>query len=263
MFDPRLALASLSGVSDANWATAGADWAGSAFLGGICLDEPSRAAAREMVDTRDRDEFLPEDPFAFIDTQLSALSAVPIIPGFNVRSTTPQPVGRAATICAAHDAIVEINAHCRQDELRAAGCGETLLAATDRLVDFVRAAAETDAVVSVKVRAELPGVDLPTTAKRVAAAGADILHVDAMDSEAVIESIDAAVGDSLFVIANNGVRDRETAFEYLSYGADAVSVGRPSDRPSVLRDVRSAVETWFQEQPASSLPRASVRRSDR
>ena len=249
MFEPRLALASLSGESDADWAAAGADWAGAAFLGGICLDEPSRRAAEEMVDVRDRDEFLPDDPFEFIDTELAALSDVPIRTGFNVRSTTPGPIARAGKICAAHDAIIEVNAHCRQAELCSVGCGETLLANTDRLVTVVRSAAETNAVVSVKVRAEVPGVDLPVTAKRVAAAGADVLHVDAMDSERVIAEIDAAVGTSLFVIANNGIRDRETAFEYLRYGADAVSVGRPSDRPTVLEAVSTAVETWFQEQP--------------
>jgi len=250
MFEPRLALASLSGESDAEWAEAGAEWSGAAFLGGICLDEPSRRAAKEMVDTRDREEFLPDDPFDFIDAQLEALSDVRIRPGFNVRSTTPEPIARAAEVCAARDAIIEINAHCRQDELRAVGCGETLLADTDRLVTFVRTAAETDAMVSVKVRAEVPGVDLPATATRVAAAGADLIHVDAMDTESVIADIDAVVGNSLFVIANNGVRNRETAFEYLRFGADAVSVGRPSDRPTVLAAVRSAVETWVREQPA-------------
>jgi len=61
-----------------------------------------------------------------------------------------------------------------------------------------------------------------------------------MDSEPVIADVTDACG--LFVIANNGVRDARTAGEYLDYGADAVSVGRPSDDPTVLRRVRRAVE---------------------
>jgi len=75
VFHPRLALASLSGEADAEWAANGAEWAGAAFLGGICLDDPTREAAREMVADRDRTEFLPDDPIAFVDDELAAISA--------------------------------------------------------------------------------------------------------------------------------------------------------------------------------------------
>ena len=250
MFDPQVAAASLSGQSDADWARAASPYVGAAILGGIALDDAARGAAREMVTDRDRDEFLPTDPFAFIDDQLTALAAVPVRPGVNVRSTEVDPVRTAAAICRDHGAILEVNAHCRQAELCAVGCGETLLADTERLASYVRAAAETGADVSVKVRAEVPGVDLAETASAVAAAGAEAIHVDAMDSEPVIaEVVDAA--PACFVIANNGVRDRETTHEYLRYGADAVSVGRPSDKPAVLERVRRATDAWFQEREAT------------
>jgi TIM-barrel protein len=243
MFEPRVALASLSGEADADWARAAADHAGAAFLGGIALDADSRAAATEMVADRDREEFLPEDPIAFVDDELAALADVPLGPAFNVRSATIDPLREAAAVCACHDAIVEINAHCRQRELRAAGCGETLLADSGRLSRFVAAAADTGATVSVKVRAEVEDVSLPAVAARIDEAGADAIHVDAMDSEAVIA--DVVDASDLFVIANNGVRDRETVHEYLAHGADAVSVGRASDRPAVLSRVREATAEWF------------------
>ncbi|WP_135365465.1 tRNA-dihydrouridine synthase [Halosimplex halophilum] len=242
-FEPRVALASLSGRSDADWARAAGELAGAAFLGGIALDGPTREAAREMVD-RDRDEFLPADPLAFVDEQLAALADAPLLAGFNVRASDPESVREAAAICAERGAVLEVNAHCRQSEMCAAGAGESLLREPDRLAEYVAAAAETGATVSVKVRTELAGVDLPAVAGRVGDAGADILHVDAMDSERVVadvvEATDAAV------VANNGVRDRETVREYLAYGADAVSVGRPSDDPRVLRQVRAAVDEWFE-----------------
>jgi tRNA-dihydrouridine synthase len=63
-----------------------------------------------------------------------------------------------------------------------------------------------------------------------------------MDSEPVIADVAAASDASL--LANNGIRDRETTWEYLGYGADGVSVGRPSDDPRVLRRVARAVEDW-------------------
>jgi len=237
-----LALASLSGASDADWARAGADHADLAVLGGIALDADSRAAARELV-ARGREEFLPADPLAFVDAQLAALDDTPIRAGMNVRSATRDPIRAAATVCADHDAVLEINAHCRQDELCAVGCGETLLRDTDRLVDYVAAASDTGATVSVKVRAEVDGVDLPATARAISDAGADAVHVDAMDAEAVVADVVAAAPE-LFCLANNGVRDRETTWEYLAYGADGVSVGRPSDDPAVLRRVARAVTDW-------------------
>jgi len=242
VFEPRLALASLSGEADAAWARAAADHAGAAFLGGIAVDEPSREAARKLV-ARDREEFLPADPFEFIDDQLAAVADSPaaIRPGINVRTTTVEPVCEVAAICADHDAILELNAHCRQAELCAVGCGETLLADTERLAEYVAAAAEAAPAVSVKVRAEVDGVDLASVAKRIAAAGADGIHVDAMDSESVIADVAAAT--DLFVIANNEVRGRESIREYMEFGADAVSVGRPSRRPNgpVMAAVSDAV----------------------
>jgi tRNA-dihydrouridine synthase len=96
----------------------------------------------------------------------------------------------------------------------------------------------------VKVRAELDGVDLPAVAAAVQDAGGAAIHVDAMDSESVVAEVVAAA-PGLFVVANNGVRDERTTREYLAYGADAVSVGRPSDRPAVLRRIRPTVDAWF------------------
>ena len=242
LFDPPVALASLSGEADAAWARNGAADAGAAFLGGIALDEPTRAAAREMVD-RERTEFLPSDPLSFVDEQLGALSDLALRAGFNVRAASPEPIARAAAVCERHDAILEINAHCRQDEMCAAGAGESLLTNVDRLREQVEAASATGASVSVKVRAEVPGVDLPALAASIEAAGADIVHVDAMDSEPVIA--DVAARSDIGIVANNGVRGAESVHEYLEYGADAVSVGRPSDDPRVLSQVREAADSWF------------------
>ncbi|WP_129113282.1 tRNA-dihydrouridine synthase [Halegenticoccus tardaugens] len=258
MFEPRVALASLSGRSDAEWALNAAEYAGMAFLGGIALDADSREAAAAMAADRDRTEFLPDDPFAFLDRELSKLDGAPLRAGVNVRSATVEPVRRAARICAARDAVLELNAHCRQAELCAVGCGETLLRDADRLCEYVAAAGETGATVSVKVRAGVPGVDLPETARAVAAAGADAIHVDAMDSEPIVgEVARVAESEGLLLIANNGVRNRETVREYLDHGADAVSVGRPSDDPRVLNRVRAAVEEWFdgRVEPATGATR--------
>jgi TIM-barrel protein len=243
---PSLVGASLSGVADADWARGAAPHVDAAVLGGIALDPASRAAARDLVG-RGRSEFLPDDPLAWIDRQLAALADAPVRPGVNVRSATVDPVREAAAVCAERDAVCEINAHCRQPELRAVGCGESLLCEPDRLAEYVAAAAATGATTSVKVRAEVPDVDLVAVADAVAEAGADWLHVDAMDSEGVVADLateDGAPRADLTVIANNGVRGRLTVAEYAAHGADAVSVGRPTERPAELSRVAEAVRAW-------------------
>lgn len=248
-FEPPVALASLSGRSDADWARTAAPYIGAAFLGGIAVDEPTRAAARKLVE-RDREEFLPADPVAFIDRQLAALADVPLQAGFNVRAVEDDAIRRAAATCAAADAIYEINAHCRQDEICATGAGQALLRQPDRLRAQVEIASEAGPTVSVKVRTEVDGVDLPALAADCDAAGADVIHVDAMDSESVVaEVVDAT---ECYVVANNEVRDEESVAEYLAYGADAVSVGRPSDDPAVLRRVRDAAVQWFADHPGEA-----------
>ena len=242
MFAPRLALASLSGESDADWANASVQHAGGAFLGGIAIDEPTREAAREMVD-RDRVEFLPEDPVAWVDDQLAELDEAFLRPGVNVRTTSLGPLRAVAGVCADHDAILELNAHCRQAEMCSAGAGEALLRDTDRLCEQVEAVSEAGAPVAVKVRAEVEGVHLQVLAQALERAGADAVHVDAMDSRRVVRDVVDAT--DLFVVANNGIRTREDVFEYFSYGADAVSVGRPSRDPERVRAVYAAVKEWF------------------
>lgn len=242
-FQPPLALASLSGQSDATWARAGAEYAGAAFLGGIAIDEPTRNAARRMVQ-RDRDEFLPPDPVSFVETEFEALASVPIQPAINVRTTTIEPLLRLARVCREYDAILEVNAHCRQEEMCATGAGQSLLSDTDALATQVNAASNRGVRVSAKVRTEVPDVDLCEVGKAVSDAGGEILHVDAMDSEEVVADI--VDETDLTVVANNGVRDHETVTEYLDYGADAVSVGRPSDNPRVLARVHEAVRQWFE-----------------
>jgi tRNA-dihydrouridine synthase len=69
-----------------------------------------------------------------------------------------------------------------------------------------------------------------------------VIHIDAMDSEEVVSEV--AADTDLFLIANNGVRDRQTVVEYFEYSADAVSVGRPSTMPRVLQRVQDAVKEW-------------------
>jgi len=51
----------MAGTTDAAYALARADHIGVAFLGGYNIDDPTREAARHLVEVG-RKEFLPDDP---------------------------------------------------------------------------------------------------------------------------------------------------------------------------------------------------------
>jgi TIM-barrel protein len=125
----------------------------------------------------------------------------------------------------------------------AAGAGESLLRAPDRLRAQVRAARP--ATTSVKVRAEVDGVDLRAVARAASDAGADLVHVDAMDTPASVRRVAEAAPDCR-VVGNNGVRDAASARRYLDRGADAVSVGRPTTDPARLARVARRVREAFE-----------------
>ncbi len=238
MFSPRVAMASLSGTSDAMWARTGLPYVGTAFVGGIAICDRTRDAARRMR-SRGREEFIPADPYEFISDELRRVDATTLRPAVNVRTVNPAALRRVAGICARRGGILELNAHCRQAEMCAVGAGEILLADTSRLATYVEEAADAGAAVSVKVRAEVPGVDLVETARAIESAGGAAIHVDAMDTEASVGRVARAT--ELFVIANNGIRDGPSARQYLEFGADALSVGRASDEPATLRRVADVV----------------------
>ncbi|PSQ56407.1 dihydropyrimidine dehydrogenase, partial [Halobacteriales archaeon SW_8_68_21] len=68
--------------------------------------------------------------------------------------------------------------------------------------------------------------------------------------EAAVGEVASALGDHVAdatLVANNGVRGRETVAEYAARGADAVSVGRPTEEPPVLTRVADVVADWRTE----------------
>jgi TIM-barrel protein len=231
----HLYAASLSGVADRGWATRLAPVVSRAIIGGIAIDAETRAAAAELRD-RGRAEFLPADPIGWVTRMTRAPRAVPM--GVNIRACDPAAVSAIGAAIDTPRVWIELNAHCRQPEMCAAGAGEQLLHAPQQLAVLVRAGVTTGATVGVKVRAEVDGVDLRGVARVVAAAGGTFIHVDAMDDPAAVGRIAAATG--LRVIANNGIRTAEDIAQAVAAGATAVSVGRPSTDPVAMRQIARA-----------------------
>ena len=158
----------------------------------------------------------------------------------NLRASSPDPIIDISKIPELD--VVEINAHCRQYELVESGCGQALLKDPAKLHDFTLQVVENcRKKVSVKVRANVPGVDDIMIAKAVADAGADYIHVDAMKpgfdyaDYSVIESIKKNV--DIFIIGNNSIRDLRSARLMLSSGAHGISIARAAIKGSLPFDL--------------------------
>lgn len=202
-----------------------------ATLGGYSLDSPTINASKKIIE-RGRKEFdFPLDEiFTHIENEAnfikSVYSAVKV--SANVRATTPQPIIDAGNIESLD--IVEINCHCRQKEIVDIGCGQEMLHRED-LGDFISQIVDNvDSEVSVKIRANVEGVDTVEIATLIEDAGADYLHVDAM-KKGVFEADWKLLSEicsnvNLKVIGNNSVNSKENLQKMIGTGVDGFSIAR-------------------------------------
>lgn len=202
-------------------------------LGGYSADDISAEAGRKILQ-RGRPEFdtdpskLPyhiENEVKFIRNGNPWDGLVSV----NLRAVSPEPLIPLSKLDCVD--VVEINAHCRQPELVESGCGQSLLTDTERLHAFISHVVKKGrSKVSVKLRANVPGVDDLEVAHAIEDAGADYLHIDAMkpghntaDYELVRSIRDAT---DIFIIGNNSIVDLESARKMLAAGADGISIAR-------------------------------------
>ncbi|MBP1909918.1 methanogenesis marker 9 domain-containing protein [Methanolobus bombayensis] len=233
-FRNPIALAPMGGITNSTFANERANDAGLVILGGYNLDSATQKAAAEMV-TRGRKEFETHEPFKIIENEIKAVNKGPVI-GINVRSSKIAPLIKTAELVKNAGAILELDAHCRQQEITDVGAGQALLSDLPKLSEWISRIKETGVVLSVKVRANV--VDDIELVQVIEAAGADILHLDAMKegSGADLKLI-KEVRDStrMFLICNNSVTDVETAKNMFSRGAEMVSVARAvMDEPEII-----------------------------
>ena len=152
-----------------------------ATLGGYSLDAETIEASEKII-KRGRNEFhfLQDEIIGHIKKEVNLIKKQhpDVKVSVNVRSTTPQPIIEVSKIDNLD--IVEINCHCRQEEILAIGCGQNMLKRGD-LADYIKDVVDNASCeVSVKIRANVEGSDTLKIAKLIENAGADYLHIDAM-----------------------------------------------------------------------------------
>lgn len=245
-FKNPVAIAPMAGITDSSFVNSYGKSGALVIMGGYNLDEKTNAAACELIE-RGRKEFVSHEPIEYITKELNAVDFDGKV-GINLRSSELKPLLDVAEIIRDAGALMELDAHCRQPEMKEAGVGEALMEDLPRLADWIRQIKETGVVLSVKIRANV--VDDIQLAKAIESAGADIIHVDAMkegagaDLEAIRRVRDAT---RIFLIGNNSVQSFDDAKEMFSRGADMVSVGRQAmDSPQLIDSLVDAVSE-FQE----------------
>lgn len=225
-------LAPMAGITDGNFCRTMSSYGFDVVtLGGYNADKPSMEAGYKIIE-RERPEFEVDDIVSHVEEQAKIVKdqnpwkgAVSV----NLRTTSPEPVINVSKL--KNVDVVEINAHCRQPELVEAGCGQALLFNLPKLQDLVgKVVRNTGCKVSVKVRANVKGVNDLEVAKAVENAGADYLHIDAMKpgfnhaDYSIIKEIKA--NTNIFLVGNNSIRDLESARKMLDAGADGISIAR-------------------------------------
>ena len=253
-----IAIASMAGIVDAGCVLKRADHIGMAFIGGYSIDQSTIEAARAVTAGGNRTEFLFDDPVEELKKQVALLSKSPVVTGLNLRGSTP--VSYAAVAQSLGDTVVyEIDAHCRQPALVAAGCGEHYLKKPADLYAVVRELKSEGVTVSVKIRAGVAADDRQL-AKNLWESGADILHVDLMDfGSPKLRQIRNSC--PLILIANNSINTFERMREMLSHGADLVSLARKSDERT-LSGLDAAISRYAMEEGWYNSPKQLCRGGD-
>ncbi len=245
-----IALAPMAGITNIDFVMDNAMSAGIAVIGGYNLDDATNEAARR-INERGRAEFLTPDPIEHMRRELDRLKGIdnPPTVALNVRSTEITPLIKAALLAKEYDAILEIDCHCRQPEMIDIGVGEPLLHDLPKLGSIISKVKKTGVVLSVKTRSGI--VDDRELAVAIEGAGADIIHIDAMEpgfgaDYNAIKTVRNAT--DLFIIGNNSVTDFRSAKDMFGYGSDMVSLARAVlEIPGVIDTLVRSVTT-FQKQ---------------
>ena len=225
-------VAPMAGVTDANFLNKVIPYGFDvATLGGYSLDIPTIEASKKIIQ-RGRKEFdFPLDEiFAHIESEVNSIKNVheDVKVSANVRATTPQPIIDVGNIKELD--IVEINCHCRQEEITSIGCGQEMLKRADLNKFISQIVNNVDCEVSVKIRANVDGIDTLKVAKLISDAGADYLHIDAMkkgvfDADySLVKEISDNTG--VKVIGNNSLNCEENIEKMIAAGVYGFSIAR-------------------------------------
>jgi len=253
-----IALASMAGIVDARYVLERREHIGVAFIGGYSIDRRTMDAAQLMAASGDRKEFLYNDPVDALRKELDLLKDENVVVGINLRGSSPDSFAQLADVFG-DSVIYEIDAHCRQAPMIDAGSGEYYLRNPEALLAIVRALKAKNVTVSVKIRVGVADDDR-VLAKSLWKAGADILHIDLMDT-GIPKLRQIRNSCPLTIIANNSITTFDRMRDMLSHGADLVSLARQSDIKT-LAGLDTAIIRFAEDEGWYNSPKQLCRGGD-
>ena len=224
-------VAPMAGITNANFLIKAIPYGFNMLtLGGYNLDEATYNAAIEVSKRRKEFLFPLNKVFDEIYTEVFKIKSFKkdILVSANLRSTSPKAIVKISKIPQLD--VVEINCHCRQEEFLDIGCGQNMLKRPD-LADFIEyVVKKSKSKVSVKLRANVPGIDTLEICKEISSLGVDYLHIDAMKVgvlDADYELLSKIVSSvDTFVIGNNSINSSNQLSKMLETGVQGFSIGR-------------------------------------
>ncbi|MGA9030398.1 MAG: methanogenesis marker 9 domain-containing protein, partial [Methanoregula sp.] len=253
-----IAIASMAGIVDARYILERKDHIGVGLIGGYAIDRPTMDAARGMAASSERKEFVYDDPVEALGAEIAQLKTFDVVTGINLRGSSPAAFAAVADAFG-DDVVYEIDAHCRQAPMVAAGAGEFYPKNPAALMDVVKTLKSKKVTVSVKIRVGIAADDRALV-RALWGAGADIIHVDLMDA-GIAKLRQLRNSCPLVIIANNSVTTFDRMREMLSHGADLVSLARQSD-VKTLAGLDAAISRYADEDGWYNSPKQLCRGGD-
>ena len=200
-------------------------------LGGYSLDEKTIQASQKIIE-RGRKEFHFEldEIIPHIENEVNNIKKIHpnVSVSANVRSVSPEPIIEASKI--KNLDIIELNCHCRQQEITSIDCGQEMLKRPD-LSEFISQIVDnTKNKVSVKIRANINGINTLDIAQIIEDAGADFLHLDAMNPNVfdadwkLLENV--CENTNIKVIGNNSIDSIDKIKKMYQCGVYGFSIAR-------------------------------------
>jgi len=237
-FIPPIVQSAMAGISDRNFCQKILNYgAGMVTLGGFSIDRDSHLATSRMIE-RGRNEFLLQ--FKVEQVKSWCLENLNLekqinhqLVSFHVRLTEIDYFSEVwLKEVSQHVDVIEINAHCRQEEILKIDGGHNLLIQTEKLRSLLESIRKLlpSFPIGIKIRGYIVN-DYPKLIEILDDYSISYIHVDAMlpgHKRANIQIIRKLVElTDIPIIGNNSVRTINDIYTMLKAGAKATSIARP------------------------------------
>ncbi|MDR2873342.1 MAG: tRNA-dihydrouridine synthase [Methanobrevibacter sp.] len=200
-------------------------------IGGYNTDKETINAGEEILKNGRKEFLIPEEEIInHLEREVNNIKKdFNVSVSANLRATTPDPIIEISKI--KNLDVIELNAHCRQKELTNINCGQSIMKDEYYFKDFLKEVnKKAKSKVSVKVRANVKGIDTLNICKIIDNLNTDFLHVDCMKHDYPYADLmllkKISENTNIFIIGNNSIVDVNSAKEMLSTKVSGISIAR-------------------------------------